>query len=186
VRDHHPCLALAFGPDHFDDLPPAGDEIGQQPRCHVRQRTWFGFGRLGEVGDDRGVDRITLGMLADRLGEGPDLGWVDDNDRELRGRQRRRRDRLEAAGGFEGDDVRRKLSQPGRQLLQAGGITLDHEYISTRTHGDIEVVLGNVDTNGDAVHGDPSLPNRASRFAAPATVRVRWNDGRGTKLSHGL
>jgi hypothetical protein len=28
-------------------------------------------------------------------------------------------------------------------------------------------------------------PNRA-RFAAPATVRVRWKDGRGARLTHGL
>src|SRR5262249_25513987 len=48
-------------------------------------------------------------------------------------------------------------------------------------------VLRNVDTNNDgALHGDPSLPNRASRGAALATVRVRWNNGRGPLLRIGL
>ena len=35
------------------------------------------------------------------------------------------------------------------------------------------------------IHDHPSLPNRA-RHAAPATVRVRWKNGRGTRLTHGL
>ena len=30
-------FALAFGSDHLDDLPPAGDEIGQQPGGLVGQ-----------------------------------------------------------------------------------------------------------------------------------------------------
>jgi hypothetical protein len=65
-------------------------------------------------------------------------------------------------------------------------IALDRERLSTRTHGDVEAVLRYVDTNGDDVHVDPSLPNRASHVAAQATVRVRWNNGRGAKLTHGL
>ncbi len=28
VRDRHALLTLAFGSDHLDDLPPAGDQIG--------------------------------------------------------------------------------------------------------------------------------------------------------------
>ena len=99
-----PLLALALGADHLDDLPPPGNQIGQQPRGFVGQGPRLGPGRLGEVGDDGGIDRIGLGTLADRLGEGADLGRIDDDDRQPCSRQRRRRDGLEAAGGFQSDE----------------------------------------------------------------------------------
>src|SRR5262249_55775990 len=59
------------------------------------------------------------------------------------------------------------------------------QTLSTRTHCDVETIFRNVDTNDDSFHGDPSLCKRA-RSAAPATVRVRWNGGRGTRLTDGL
>ena len=110
ARVGHALLALAFGADHLDDLPPAGDQIGQQPRRLVRQRPRLGLGRFGEVGDDRGIDRIGLGALPERLGEGADLGRIDDHDRQSGRRQRRRHDGLEAAGGLQRDDVRRQAA----------------------------------------------------------------------------
>jgi hypothetical protein len=42
------------------------------------------------------------------------------------------------------------------------------------------------DADDGGFHGDPSLPKGASRRAARATGRVRWNDGRGARLSPGL
>ena len=45
--------------------------------------------RLGEVGDDSGIDGIGLGTLPDRLGEGPHLGRIDDDHRKACCRQRR-------------------------------------------------------------------------------------------------
>src|SRR5262249_50338045 len=77
-------------------------------------------------------------------------------------------------------------SQSDCQLFQTGRIALNRKHLSTRANSDVEAVFRYVDTNGDVFHGDPSLPNRASRFAAPATVRVRWIDRRGATLSHGL
>ena len=38
ARHGDSLLALAFGPDHLDDLPPSGDEIGKQSCRFVRQR----------------------------------------------------------------------------------------------------------------------------------------------------
>jgi hypothetical protein len=60
------------------------------------------------------------------------------------------------------------------------------QCFSAWTHDDVEAVLRKVDTNNDPIRADPSLPKRASRFAAPATVRVQWIDGRGPTLSHDL
>jgi len=161
---------------------PAFDSI----RRFIRHGPWFGPGRLGEMGDDGSIDRVGLGTLSDRLGEGADLRRIDHHNGEPRSSQCGRHHSLKAAAGLQRHQVRGKRSQPKRQLFQSGWITLDRKHFSTRTHGDVEAVLRNVDTNGDAVHGDPSLPNRASRFAAPATVRVQWNDGRSAMLSHGL
>src|SRR5262245_66587612 len=82
--------------------------------------------------------------------------------------------------------MRRDLPQPLHQIVQSGAIALDREPLSTWTHRDVETILRDVDTDDDEFHGDPSLSNRASHRAAQATVRVRWNDRRGTTLSHGL
>src|SRR5262249_18866529 len=90
------------------------------------------------------------------------------------------------AGGFQRNNLRCKLLQSDCQFLQSGRVALNRKHLSTRTQSDVEAVFRYVDTNGDAFHGDPSLPNRASRFAAPAPVRGRWTDRRGATLSHGL
>ena len=52
-------------------------------------------------------------------------------------------------------------------------------------HVNVELVLRDVDADGDGIHLVPSLSKRASH-AAQATVRVRWNDGRRPSLTHGL
>ena len=99
-----PLLALPLGDDHLDDLAAAGDEIGQELGRLVGQRPRLGLGRLGEVGDHGGIDRVGLGALAKRLGEGADLGRIDDDHRQPGGGQCRRHDGLEAAGGLQRDD----------------------------------------------------------------------------------
>ena len=70
MGDCHSLLALALSPDHLDDLPSASDEIGEQPGRLVGQRAGLGSSRLGETGDDRSIDRIGLGALSERPGEG--------------------------------------------------------------------------------------------------------------------
>ena len=163
-RVRRPLLALALGADHLDDLPAARDEIGQQPRGLIGQRPRLGLGCLGEMGDHGGVDRIGLGALADRLGEGADLGRIDDDDRQPCGRQ-----------GRPPRPSRSLRWPPGRRCAGASGLSRctsssrppalrsTDEHLSTGTHGDVQTIFGDVDTNDDAVHGDPSLPNRASR-----------------------
>jgi hypothetical protein len=71
-------LTLASGPDHGDDLAPSCDEVGQQPGLLIRKRPRLKARRFGKMRNDRGIDRIGLGALADRLCEGSNLHWVDD------------------------------------------------------------------------------------------------------------
>jgi hypothetical protein len=144
-------------------LPPAGDEIGQQPRGFIGQRPRFDPSRLGEVGDDVCVDRIGLGALADGFGEGADLGGVHHDHRQPCRSQGRHRDGLEATGSFQCDDARGQRPELAAQLRKSGGIALDREGFSPWAHGHVQAVFGDIDANGDdAFHADPSLPNRAS------------------------
>src|SRR6201998_2391246 len=94
-------------------------------------------------------------------------------------------DRLKAAGRFDRNQLWHKPRQPIDQLFQAFAIPRDHKSLSAWAHMDVQTVLRHIDTNKDRLHLHPSLRNRA-RAAAQATVRVRWNDGRGTMLRSGL
>ena len=82
--------------------------------------------------------------------------------------------------------MRRGLPQALDQPIQSRGIAFDREGLSARAQSNVQAVFRYVDANSDDIHGDPSLPNRASRIAAQATVRVRWNGGRGAELTYGL
>src|SRR6185437_4868299 len=72
------------------------------------------------------------------------------------------------------------------QPVHPTGITRNRKDFSAGTHRNVQAVFRDVDTDSDDLHGDPSLPNRASLFAAQATVRVRWNGERGAELTYGL
>ena len=62
----HAFLALPFGHHHGDDLPPAGDEIGQALGRGIRQRAQRRLGHGGEAGDQECVDGVGLGALTER------------------------------------------------------------------------------------------------------------------------
>src|SRR5262249_15540329 len=100
-------------------------------------------------------------------------------------REGRNGDGLEAAGCLDQDEVGLQHLETRYEVVEPDAGARDSEKLTTWTHGNIEGVLRNVDTNGDLLHGDPSLSKRA-RGAAPATVRVRWNSGRGARLRNGL
>ena len=180
-----PLLALALGHDHLDDLAPAGDEIGQQPGGFIGHRPRLGPGRLGEVGDHRGIDRVGLGPLADRLGEGADLRRIDHDDRQPRRSQRRRRHGLKAAGGLQRHERGAPAPAAGAQLLQPGSVARDHKRSPLgRTATSKRSFETSIPTVMLSMATRPCLIGL--RLAAPATVRVRWNNGRGTRLPHGL
>src|SRR5215204_1417670 len=92
---------------------------------------------------------------------------------------------VEAAGRLDRDHRGSERREAGGEFLDAGAVAGDGEGLLGRKHVNVELVLRDVDADDDGVHPVPSLPKRAS-LAAPATVRVRWNDGRGPPLTHGL
>ena len=151
----------------------------------IGQRTRLGLHGFGKAGNHFGVDRIGLGALTDGLGEVTNLCRIDDGQRQRGTRNRCRRNRLKAAGGFDRNQPRRKPLQPLDQLLQAFAVTRDRKSLPAWPYMHIQTVLRDIDANIDRVHLHPSLRNRA-RSAAQATVRVRWNGGRGAALRSGL
>ena len=74
---------LALGSDHLDDLPSAGDEIGQQLGFRTGQRPRLEPGGLGEVSHEASVDRVGLGALTDGRGEGAHLDRLDHGHRRV-------------------------------------------------------------------------------------------------------
>src|SRR5262245_48442919 len=180
-----PFLALLLGSDHLDDLAPAGDKIGKLLGGLVGQRPWCDAGRFAEVGNHAGIDRVRLRALTDGFGQGPDLCRFGDCDWQVGRREGRNSDGLEAARCLDHDEVRLQHLETRDEIVEPSASAWDSEKLTTWTHGNIEAVLRYVDTNGDLLHGDPSLSKRA-RSTAPATVRVRWNARRGARLTDGL
>jgi hypothetical protein len=178
-------LALAFGDEHLEDLPAPADQLCEQPRGFVRDPARLGFYSFGKAGDDKGIDGIALGPLADRLREVPHLRRIHHRQRQPGSSNCRRHDRLKATGRLYGDQRRRERPQPLDQLFQTLAVPCNPEGFSARQRMNVQPVLRNVNANKDRVHLHPSLRNRA-RVAAPATVRVRWNGGRSPALRNGL
>ncbi len=179
------AAALSFGRHHLDDLAAPCDEIGEEPGRGVRQGPDLGPGGAGELGDDGGVDPVGLGVPLGRLGVGPDLRRIDDHERQAGAGKPRRHDGLEAAGGFDRDDLGLEGGEAQGELLDAGAGAGHGEGLLDREQVNVELVFRDVDAGDDGVHPVPSLSKRASR-AAQATVRVRWNGGRRPLLPHGL
>jgi len=71
----------------------------------VGQRPWCDAGRLAEVGDHLGIDRVGLDALTDGFGEGADLRRVGDRYRQAGPGDGRNHHGLEAAGCLEHDEV---------------------------------------------------------------------------------
>ena len=76
--------AIAFADQHRDQLPAPGDQVTQGLGLGVGQRSQLRSDRLGEVGQDLGVERIGLGQAARGAGEVAHLARVDDHDRQRR------------------------------------------------------------------------------------------------------
>ena len=178
-------LALALGDQHLDDLTPPRDQLTEQPRRLIGDRPRFGLYRFGKPRDHLGIDRIGLGPFAERLREVAHLRRVDNHQRQLRSTNRRRHYRLKPPGRLHCNQHRCHDPQPIDQRLQAFAVSTDCKRRPVWTHVHIQPVLRHIDADECLSHGDPSLRKRA-RFAAQATVRVRWNDRRGPSLRNGL
>ena len=157
-----PLFALAFGFDHLDDLSPASDEISQQPGRLVGQGADFGPGRLGEAGDNRSIDRIGLGALSQRLGEGSDLRRIDDHDGKT-GRRQSRCTMVSKPPVASSTTAAPSVAEPRRQPLESRRVAFRHKDLPARRT--TPTSSRSLDTSMSTLPGpsDPSLRNRARR-----------------------
>jgi hypothetical protein len=156
---------LAFRPDH---LSSTSDEIGEQPGRLV------GNGRVSGsvVSAKRAITAASIGSILVRCLSALAKDRICAGSTTTTGSPAAAKVAAttisKPAGRLQRNRVRGSPSQACGQTLQSRRIALDHKRFSTRTNSDI------------------SMATRASRSAAPAVVRVRWNDELGVKLIHGL
>ena len=136
---------------------PASDQIGQKPRL-VGQWPHLRLGRLGEVGDHRRIDRIGLGALAERLGEGAHLGRIDHHHGQAGRRQGspRRPSRSRRWPRAPRAPATRLPSSATRSSIPAAS-RLTAEHLSGRAHVHVQPILRYIDANDDAFPSDPIL-----------------------------
>jgi hypothetical protein len=161
------------------------NQFTEQTSGFVRDlmRRWLH--RLRKARDHLGIDWISLGPLANSLCEVANLCRVGDYQWQLRAADRGCHYGLKPASRLHHNQHGRVRSQPVNQLFQPLAVATDRKGLPARTHVHVQPILRHIDANVSLLHGDPFLAQSGS-FAAQATVRVRWNDGRGAKLRNGL
>ncbi len=87
------------------------------------------------------------------------------------------RSRRPSSGSFKGHEMHGHSLEPRCQGFQSLGVALGSECLARRKNSNVQAILRNADAHDDAFHDDPSLPKRA-HLAAPAAIRVRWNNSR--------
>jgi hypothetical protein len=73
--------------NHFYNLPPASDQVGQCLAFCIGNWARFRANALCKEGDDLGTDRISFGKSSDRAGEIADLTRSDNGEWECGTRQ---------------------------------------------------------------------------------------------------
>src|SRR4051812_45567058 len=200
------ALAVPLGDDHLDDLAPAGAEGGAGPRAPAG-----GGARSGGGWGGRGGRRGRRGAASPRrAGAAHRVSCRGRSGRSWRRRSGRSWPACRPPGrsGGSGPDWRRRAAgrrrqaqppprsrsrrsprrrrdrgerqEPLDQLGEAFAVARDGKGDAVRPDVNVEPILRDVDADSLHVHAPSSLRNRA--LAAQATVRGRWNDGRGTKL----
>jgi hypothetical protein len=87
-RGHQP-EPLALSDAHLDDLASPREQAAEETCSFIRELADGWIGGLEEVSDDRRIDRVGLGSLADSTGELADLDRVDQDHLQHRDAQTR-------------------------------------------------------------------------------------------------
>src|SRR5215472_6062390 len=150
------------------------DERGQTPLCQFER---------GKLGEERGVDRIGLGLAAAASTEGGDLVGVNANEPDAALAKCLAQQPFVTAGRLKGDQADRggiERAEPGSDCGRRVG---DPPAARASVAGDVEPFLGNVDPEEELVlHVPPRHTMRlvctpdCIRAKAPTPVRVRDRD----------
>ena len=143
---------LFFGDDHLDDLAAPGDEIGEELGSASASGRMAGLA----ASTKRAITAASIGSvlrsLAERLGEGPDLRRIDDDDGEARRRQSRSDNGFEPARRLD-RDARPGASGRKRSTRSAKALAVarDHKGRPVRPHMNVEPVLRHIDSDTRAI-----------------------------------
>ena len=132
------AAAVLFGGEHVEELAAAGDEAGEFARGVIGERTDRWTNRVGEVGEDTGIEAIGLGELTGGAREVADLAWIDDGAGETGGGEFTGERGLQTTGGLEDDEGRLQREQVGDQSGDPGGVVGKRQLVARRTKGNVE------------------------------------------------
>lgn len=179
--------ALVFRTDHGDDLPTTGNEIGQRFGVGVGKRPQVWSGGFCKASDDSRIDWSVLARLPSARAKArtwAGLATTTGSVAAARAATTTVSKPPVASMAIRSCRVRCLLhSQREQTVVVTGHMESSHRG---RSHRDVQAVSGDIDTDVESVHPIPSSRKRASLSAAQATVRVRWNGGRGPCSPMGL
>ena len=172
-------LSIRFGRSQVDQLAASGDQLLQFLLFLVVFGNRSGPDVLSEEGDDPCINAVGFGQDAEASGEIANLTWIDDGHEMTGVGEFSNDESLIRTGGFDDDQTRSRIGQPGDELTQPGRIVRDREWFCFGKNANVERVLGNVDTDkrcNQTVHENiPVLQMRARCDvpSRPALAAVR-------------
>jgi hypothetical protein len=129
-------------------LLDAGELVGER----FAARVWLERGGVelgGAGGDEGGIDAVILGAAQVQPGEGFDLQRLQEENGEALGLEQAGGAAFIAAGGLDADAADAGLGEFGGEDLPAGRAVVDAKGDVAAVDGDIELVLGGIDTCGE-------------------------------------
>jgi len=158
---------VGFGSAELDELPPATDQLLQNRFIFSRFGGNSRFHLLPKSGNDVSIDAVRLGEDVEGFGEIANLSGVH-HGHEVSGLEEFSNDApVIGPRGLDDDQTGTRFRQRPVELLQTGGIIVNGETLLFRENTEIELVLGDIDTDerGERTfHGNvPVLQMRTRR-----------------------
>src|SRR5918992_803730 len=135
---------ILLGSEHLDHLVAPGQEGGQSLSLSIRQRIWRGSHRISKVGQNLDIQPVGLSQPAGSSGEIPDLARIHHGQGQPSSSQGSSQRHLEPAGGLQYHQFWVELCQSLDYLSDSRSIVSHAPTISGGTHGDIQLVFGDV------------------------------------------
>src|SRR5918993_22668 len=155
---------IVLSDEHADQLAAPTEDLAKKQGFLPRESPWLGLERLGEAGEDIGVDLVSLRQGTCRLGEVPRLARIDHRHRDPRGGEGCRSRALKAACCLQDHQLGTRLLEPSDQRVDALGLISKRVAFAGGAHGHIQTCLRDVHPS-IALHGCSSA-HRASFLLA--------------------
>src|SRR5882762_3847632 len=125
------------------------------------------------MGEHVGIERVSLGQLASRLGKVAYLAWVDRHDGKSSAPQYAQERQFQTSGCLEHDQRRSKGSHAYQQFSYARRIVGDPPLLDGWPNGHLQVVTGHVDADEELSRHSFLRTRELPAFAQPCEIRAR-------------